>query len=75
MSWGALFVQHVDVDDGEAGRRQQLGDGTGEVAAPEESLLHRFDTPLPALHVLVGGETMLDEVQRSPWLEDTPHLV
>ena len=71
---GALLVEHVDLGDLEAGIGQQVGDRSGEVTPTEEALLHRFEPVLPSLHLLVGRQPVLDEVQCSTGLEDTTYL-
>jgi len=64
----------VHFGDREAGDRQQVGNRPGEVTAAEQALLDRLEAVLPAADPLVGGQPMLDEVQRSARLEHPPQL-
>ena len=72
---GAGFeIEHVDVGDREARARDELRDPAGQVATAEQALLHRFEAMLPALHRVIGGQPVLDEVQRAAGLEHPAHF-
>lgn len=69
-----VLVEHIDLGDREAGSGQQVGDRTCQMTSTEDTLLDRFEPVLPALNVLVGSETVLDEMQRPTRLEHPAHL-
>src|SRR5205085_5172476 len=58
-----LLVEDIDLLDAEACVADQRDDRTIQVAAAEDLLLKTVETVLPALHLLVRCETVLDEVQ------------
>jgi hypothetical protein len=65
----ALLIEDVEFVDGKARGGQQVNDGPGEVAAAEHALLQWVESSLPAAHILVGGQPVLQEVQGSPGLD------
>jgi len=69
-----LLIKDVEFMDSEARGGQQVSDGPGEVAPAEQSLLQWVEASLPAAHILVGGQPVLQEVQSPSGLEDPPHL-
>src|SRR4029077_13049410 len=71
---GAGLVELVAFEDLEACVGEQVGDRSREVTAAEQPLLHWFETVLPTLHLVVGSETVLDEVQSPAGLQDSAEL-
>src|SRR5690606_11658556 len=69
-----VLVEGVEVAYFEAGSTDEVGDPAGEVTPPGDPLLNRFEPVLPALHVLVRGESVLDEMQGASGLQHPAHL-
>jgi hypothetical protein len=68
-----VLVGRHGLDD-ESGVGQEGRDVSGEVAAAEEWLGHRFETALTAGHLRVGGDAVLDEVESATRLDEAADL-
>ena len=71
---GALLVEDVELGDREPRAGDEIGDRAGEVASAEQALLDRLEAVLPAPDRLVGGESVLEEVERPARLEHPADL-
>src|SRR4051794_34780566 len=68
------LVERVERCDLEACPSDQVHDRPGQVATAEHPLVQRLETALGASHLLVGGQSVLEEVQRRPRPEHPPEL-
>src|SRR5688500_8533681 len=62
----------LELEEAQAGMRDQALDRPVQVAAPGQPPPYGRQAVLPARHARLGGAPVLDEQQAAAWAQDTP---